>query len=302
MRAALYASTSAADLGRSAADDILPELRRYAEVREFEVVAELVDLVPAGIGKRPGFEELERLAAAGEIEVVVTDSIHRLFRDFAQFARLGPAWVGRGVTLVCTQQSFDASTPAGWARLLDAVTLVAEWQQARYRERQRIGILRARAQADGDHSFGRPAVQVNPLEVKALYERGLSNVEIIEKVVKAGGRLSKGTLWRELQRQRALGLVDEDARAKAVAARGRSILGGRKPAPGKPLTAEPVAELWAAGVGERRMHVVLRAKGFRVSRGTLRDYLDSLDRRGQLDHEARARAIEARQQSQLKVA
>lgn len=294
MRAALYASTTAADLGRSGAEDILPELRRYAELQGWEVVAEQVDVCPAGSGKRPGYEQIEQLVAAGAVDVVVTDSLHRIFRDFAHFARLAPAWVEKGLALVCTQQGFDATTPAGWARLLAGVTLVAEWQQARYRERQRIGYLRARAAADGDHTFGRPRIGVNPLEVKTLYERGLSNTEMIAKVVKAGGRLSKGTLWRELDRQRALGLLDEAARAKAIAERGGPDRGGRRLPPGKPLTPAVVAELFASGAGKLRMHKILRAAGYRVSKGILLDFLEGLDRQGMLDHEARARAIEER--------
>lgn len=294
MRAALYASTSAADLGRSAAEDILPELRRYAAVQGWEVVAEHVDVCPTGAGKRPGFEEIEKLADAGGVDVVVTDTLNRLFRDFGQFARLGPAWVGRGLALVCTQQGFDATTPVGWARLMAGVTLIAEWQHSRYREQQRIGWLRARAAAEGDQGFARPAVAVNPLEVKTLYERGLSHSEIVAKVVKAGGRLSKGTLWREIERQRALGLLDEAARAAAQTERGSRDRGGRRLPPGKALTQEAVAELFEAGVGMVRMHALLRAAGFRVSRGILRDYVDGLDRQGLLDHEARVRAMEAR--------
>lgn len=233
MRALLYACTTAADLGRTILDEKLPELRRYAGIKGWEVVAEFTDAIPTGIGKRPGFEALCAAIRAGKGEVVVANALSDLCWDIgAGLQRLEALGLGEKVALVCIRNSFDSTNPTGALRLLDAMSLLAEHRRDRARDRQRIGYLRAMAKADGEPIAGRARIAVNPFEIKTLYEKALSQAEMLKALHRLGCMISKGTLCRLIAQAKAAGQLDDAARQAAGEKRGGVPHSGRprKPA------------------------------------------------------------------------
>jgi len=294
VRAALYACTTAADLGQTVLDEKLPELRRYASMQDWEVVGEFTDAVARGTGVRPGYSRLCEAIAAGRVDVVVANAVHELFWDVTRMAQLLRPWTDAGVRLVCVRNSFDATTPAGWVRLLDVAALLHEWRTGRMRDRQRIGILRAELRAAGDPIAGRPRVLVNPLEIAAGYHRGLSQRAILQRVRRAGGRLSKGKLCEVLAELRETGQLDEERRQKALAERGGLARGGRRPAPGREPTDQEIIDGHDSGVSFRKLAAQLRALGASCSLWTLTKRLAALRAEGRLDVERRTEAMAAR--------
>lgn len=228
MRALLYACTTAADLGRTVLDEKLPELRRYAALHEWPVVGEFTDSIPTGVGKRQGFEALCAQIAAGNGDVVVANSLANLCWDIRTgFQRLQELGLGSRAWLVCIRNGFDATTPAGALRLLDAMSLIAEHGRDRAQERQQIGIIRSRSREVGLHLSGRPRVILSPMEVKELWEQGFSQNEILRKLIAIGSPVSKGTLAKAVITAREAGNLDLEKRAAALAKRGGSPRGGR---------------------------------------------------------------------------
>lgn len=229
-RALLYACTTAADLGRTVLDEKLPELRRYAAVKEWEVAGEFTDSIPTGVGKRPGFLDLVEAIGAGKGDVVIANSIADLCWDLGTgLLRLQQLGVGSRVWLVCIRNGFDATTPAGALRLLDAMALVAEHRRDRAAYRQQIGILRARGRESGLSMAGRPRVVLSLMELRELWQvQALSQPEILRKLEAAGARVSKGTLARAILNGVEAGSLDPAARAVAMEKRGGLNRGGRK--------------------------------------------------------------------------
>lgn len=238
MKALLYACTTAADLGQTVNDEKLPQLRRYAGMRGWEIAGEFTDAIPTGMGRRPGFEDLCAALKAGRGEVVIATAIDELAWDLASgLKRLRDLGLGDGVQLVCLENSFDATTPTGAIRLLDAMTLVAEHRAGRNRRRQRIGYLRKLAAADGDPIAGRPRLAVNQFEIKTLWERALSQRAIQAELHRLGCPISKGLLHKIIQECDSAGILDHAARQSAAEARGGLPRAGR---PKKPQAAAPV--------------------------------------------------------------
>lgn len=294
MRVALYACTTAADLGRTVFDEKLPELRRYASVRDWEVVGEFLDATPNGNGRRPSFDRMCTEIQAGKVGLVLANALHDLFWDLTQVGKIAEPWTRAGVRLVCVRNGFDATTELGWREFLYFTSRVEEWRIGRFRERQRIGVLRAQLHAAGAPIAGRPRIVLNPMEVKAGYERGLSQSEILARILRAGGRASKGTINKVLRELLESGQLDEERRSAAIAARGGLPRGGRRLQKGRPLTDQEAIDAYATGLPIRGMAEKLRALGVSVSKTSLADRLAQLRKDGRLDEVARAAAVEAR--------
>lgn len=227
--ALLYASTTAADLGQTALDEKLPELRRYAAARGWSIAGEFTDSVPTGTGRRHGFSELCAAIGAGKGEVVLANSLSDLCWDLATgLRRLQEMGLGDRCALVCIRNSFDGTSAAGQLRLLDAMAIVEEHRRNRNRDRAMIGVLRAAAKTAGVAIAGRPRVNLNPMELGSMYARGLSQREMLALLARAGASVSKGTLSKAIKLYRDDGKFDEVARAAALEARGGLSRGGRK--------------------------------------------------------------------------
>jgi hypothetical protein len=295
VRAALYACTTAADLGQTVHDLKLPELRRYAAVQDWEVVGEYTDAIPTGIGRRQGFERLTTGIGSGKVDVVVANALHELCWDITRMARLLLPWSTAGVRVVCLDGSLVVTSPADWVLQMRVAQVLNSWLLGRARERQRIGILRAELGAAGAPMAGRPRSVVNPLEVAAGYHLGLSQREICARIRRAGGNLSKGKVAQVLDSLRAEGQLDDSKRAAMIAERGGLPPGGRKRPPGRPLTDDEVCSGWAGGHSVAKLAAMLRAAGASCSVAILTARLRDLRAAGKLDDEAHLEALAIRQ-------
>jgi DNA invertase Pin-like site-specific DNA recombinase len=219
MRVLLYHRTSAADAGRPP-QETLDELRRTAAAWEWTVVGEHHDYHPLHSGPRPELERVTARLAAKEADLVVVAELWRPFRDMRHLARLGARWLELGAGLVSLAEGVDGSTPAGRLFLEDLVRLLGALERGRHAEATRVGILRARLDAEKLGLPTRPgAVPVNRLEVKKLYEEGkggryLSQRAIVKTIKRSGGRISEGTLRHVLTEMREAGMLDEAKRSK----------------------------------------------------------------------------------------
>lgn len=228
MRALLYACATGADFGQTVLDEKLPELRRFAGIKGYEVAGEFTDAIPTGMGKRPGFDALCAAIRAGSGDLVLANSIDDLFWDLGSWLpRLKAMGLGTACGLVCIENSFDATTWAGKVELLRFATLIDEWSRGRHRTRQRVGYLRSLAKADGEPIAGRPRLALNLFEIKALWEKALSQREMQRELARLGRPVSKGYLSKLITRANLAGQLDHAARAAAGEGRGGPPRGGR---------------------------------------------------------------------------
>ncbi len=86
-RAVIYARVSTAD---QSTDLQLHDLREYAKVRGFDIVAEYVDeAVSCARARRPGLDQLLADAHQRRFDVVLTWKLDRLGRSLSHLIRLG---------------------------------------------------------------------------------------------------------------------------------------------------------------------------------------------------------------------
>ncbi|MEO8276373.1 MAG: recombinase family protein [Thermoanaerobaculia bacterium] len=294
-RAFLYACSTAADLGRTVLDEKLPELRRFAALRNWEVVGEFTDSIPTGVGKRPGFAELCEAMRAGKADVVLANSIADLCWDLRSgLARLRELGLGTGVALVCVRNSFDATTSTGAIRLLDAMALVSEHGRDRAHDRQRIGILRQQARDEGVSMAGRPRVVLSLMEIKDLWEKqGLSQPEVLQRLTAVGAPVSKGTLSKAILNGVEAGELDPAARAQVIAKRGGLRRGGNA-FPPVAVDGNEVGRLWEQGETKVGIAKKVSVAGKSVSRHRVDFILRQLAAAGMVDEARHEEALATR--------
>ncbi|MCC7540485.1 MAG: recombinase family protein [Deltaproteobacteria bacterium] len=195
LRAALYSRVSTRDQDASTQ---LDELRRVAEQRGWDVVAELCDV---GSGARHDLPERTRLldlAARGRLDIVAVWRLDRLGRSVRDLVSAADTLQRARVELVSLRETIDTGTPAG-RMVFHVLASVAELERELIRERVVAGLDRARRRGA---RLGRPRQTVDVEAARALLAQGLS-------VRAAGKRL--GVSARTLGR--ALGARQKPARA-----------------------------------------------------------------------------------------
>ena len=149
LRAALYARVSTND---QTTDNQLLELRRYVEARGW-TATEYVDQGVSGVKEsRPSLDALLKDARRRRVDVVVCWSLDRIGRSLKHGVVLLDDLQALGVSFVSVREGLDWTTPSGrlQAQLL---SMIAEFERARIRERVVAGVARAKAQG---RRLGRP--------------------------------------------------------------------------------------------------------------------------------------------------
>lgn len=217
MRALLYDRRSAADAGEPSQAGLL-ELRRYADLKGWTVVGAVLEEQRKPMDARPELEQLVRSAGNGEVDVVVVRHLHVLFRDAAHLVRLGEHLMQHGVALVVTQDLVDTTDTSGRMMWGQMVEWLAGFEHRRHRELTRAGIVISRMRDEG--VWGRrPQVVLNPLELRELWEGGLSQQAIHARLRRGGVRVGQTTLRRWLARMVEAGDLRPEARAAALVLR-----------------------------------------------------------------------------------
>ncbi len=178
MRAALYArvSTKGQHNGREqTTENQLLDLRKYAESRGLEVIAELEDVGVSGSKtSRPGLDELLRLARARKVDCVVVAALDRFGRSLSHLTRSLEELQALGVGFVSLRESLDLTTPTG--RLMFAlVGAMAEFERSLIIERVNAGMRRAKTQGTrSGKPIGHPRVLFDRGKARELHAAGQS--------------------------------------------------------------------------------------------------------------------------------
>ncbi len=155
-------------------------LRKYAEARGLEVLAEYVDVGQSG-GKtsRPELNRLMMDARRRKFNIVLVARLDRLARSLKQLVMTLDELRELGISFTSLQEGFDTSTSTG-ILLFQVVGAIAEFERSLIRERIALGLERAREQGK---TIGRPlGAVVDTEEIHSLRSQGLSLRAIAKQV------------------------------------------------------------------------------------------------------------------------
>ncbi len=225
MKAVIYDRTSAADLGRTVHDDDrLPALARHVAARGWELAGTHWDNDPSPNGQRPGLQQMLALPV-GSFDVLVVGHLHAVCRDVRNFLQLTRELAQRGVALVATKDVVDSTGTGEAKRAYDlAMLMLHRLDHARRSEIARAGIV---THAVDPQTRRRRLVVINALEVKQLWESGLSQREMLAELKARKCRVGLGTLNDQIRRMLESGELNQAARDAAIVARGGIRKGGR---------------------------------------------------------------------------
>lgn len=168
----------------------IEELRAAALRMGWIVVKELRDEGISGAkgrSDRPAFDQLHKMIARREVDVVMAWSIDRLGRSLKDLSTFIEEVQSVGVNLYIHNNGINTATPAG-KLIFNIFSSLAEWEREIIRERTLAGIARARKEG---HTLGRPT-RVNdgtPQAVKMLRAQGMGKVKIAKTL-----RIGVGTV------------------------------------------------------------------------------------------------------------
>jgi len=219
---ALYARTSAADLGRETVEQILAGLAVQVAGRGWDVAAEYTDQGPFAHGRREGLRRLLEAVRAKAVQGVVVRSLSHLARSLRHLTDLGRLLAAQDIALIAMEDHLDTADPGGAIRWRDWLEISVRLDRQLRVEAAKLAHLRTPGER-----WGRPAAVVNPLELLTWWEgrggrRPLSLRELARKL-----GVSEATARKRLRALHAAGQIDEGARARALAARGGLQRGGR---------------------------------------------------------------------------
>ncbi len=169
MRVALYARVSTRDKGQDPEVQLL-QLRRHAEMKEWQVYYEYKDRASGKTPMRPGLDRLLKDAAERKFEAVLVLRIDRIMRSVKHFINLNETLDVYGVRIVSVSDGMDYATPIG--KLVRGILMqVAEFEVEQLSVRVREGRFRrqeAREEEDRDRHREGP----RPSRSGRLYAQG----------------------------------------------------------------------------------------------------------------------------------
>src|SRR5215207_8537926 len=169
-RAALYMRVSTKGHSQTTETQALA-LREYVGHRGFEIVHEYRDEGISGSkDSRPALDRLMKDARARKFDVVIVARFDRFARSVSHLLRALEEFSYLGVDFVSLSESVDTATPMG-KMIFTVLGAVAELERNLIKERVQMGISRARKQGK---QFGRPRVEIDPLQVVGLRSCGFS--------------------------------------------------------------------------------------------------------------------------------
>jgi putative DNA-invertase from lambdoid prophage Rac len=175
MKAAIYARVSDSDQKYAMQ---LPDLRRYATGREWEVIEYLE--TGSSVKQRPVFKQMLADARARKVDVVLVWRIDRFARSMKDFVTIMLDLKNHGVRLISVTENVDSSdqTPMGQF-LIQLLGLLAELERNIIIARVQSGMDEARRQ--GKHC-GRPKTIFRRDEAVKMRDAGMSWAAIAEQL------------------------------------------------------------------------------------------------------------------------
>ncbi len=167
---AIYARVSTKNNGQDPETQLMA-LREYAKARQLEVFSEYADIGISGSkDSRPALNSLMADARKRRFDTVLVARFDRFARSTRHLVLALEEFNALGVDFISLSESIDTSTPMG-KMVFTVIAAVAELERSLIRERVVMGLQRAKAQGK---RIGRPAVNLDPNQLLALREEGLS--------------------------------------------------------------------------------------------------------------------------------
>jgi DNA invertase Pin-like site-specific DNA recombinase len=169
MNCGIYSRVSTS---KQEAENQLAQLREFARVLGWHVVAEYVDQITGKHSDRAQFQRMFQDASMRKFDVLLFWSLDRLSREGAletlqHLNRL----TGYGVQWRSLTEQYLDSTGMFREAVISILAVVAKQERVRLSERTKAGLERARKQGK---VLGRPRAAVDASEIRALRARGLS--------------------------------------------------------------------------------------------------------------------------------
>ena len=172
------------------------ELKQFAEVRGWTIVAEYTDIGVCGAkDSRPELNRLMIAARRRQFDVVLCWALSRFGRSLRHLVNALAELEAVGVACVSLTDNLDLSTPAG-RLMFQVIGAMGEFERELIRERVRAGIRHARAKGK---RLGRPKVVADGHQIARLRGTGLSWRQICRQT-----GLSKGTAQRAYCAQKSV--------------------------------------------------------------------------------------------------
>ncbi len=185
MRVAFYVRVST---DRQTVANQLDVLHKVAELKDWNVVAVLQDVGISGAKgreERPGFEELHRMIASREIDLVAVWALDRLGRSLLHLAVFLELLKKKGVGLYLHQHAIDTTTPGG-QMVFGMMSVVAEFERELTKQRIIAGIERCKKAGKtgpGKRWFGRPLTDPEVVgNIRILLAQGVGKRKIAKKL------------------------------------------------------------------------------------------------------------------------
>lgn len=183
MKVALYARVSTRDQD---CEMQLADLRRMAEARGVEIVAEYVDRGISGSrDSRPELDKLMGDARRGRFDAVWVWRFDRFARSVRHLVAALDEFKALGIDFASHQEAVDTSTPAG-RMLFHMISAMAEFEREIIRERVISGIRRAKSRGK---QLGRPRVMVDLERARELRAAGHSFRDIAAELGVSVGKV-----------------------------------------------------------------------------------------------------------------
>jgi DNA invertase Pin-like site-specific DNA recombinase len=217
MLVALYARTSAADVGSETVDQILADLTAYAARRGWEVALTCVDQTPGPGSPRKGLKRLREAVQTKAIQGVLVRTLGHLACSLRHATNLGQLLAAQDVALVALEDRLDTTEPGSAHRWRDWLETSTRLDRQLRAEAARLAHLRA-----SGARWGRPPVAVNPVELLDLWRgRDGSRRPLSQREIAARLGISKTTVRKHLDLLREAGELLDQARAGRLAAEQR---------------------------------------------------------------------------------
>lgn len=170
MQVAIYARVSTTNHGQDV-DLQLSELREYCQRRNWIVTAEYIDNGVSGAkDNRPELNHLIADARQRRFDAVIVWKLDRFSRSLVHLINSLEEFRSLGISFVSLRDSIDLTTPQG-VLMFQMIGAFAQFERSLIQERVKAGLRNARSKG---RKLGRPRIQINADDVKALRNKGFT--------------------------------------------------------------------------------------------------------------------------------
>jgi DNA invertase Pin-like site-specific DNA recombinase len=213
-KCALYARVSTPEQN---VETQLCDLRKFAEQRGYEIVAEYTDVISGTKARRPGLDAMMKDARKKRFSVIALAAFDRMARSTRHFLQVMDELNDLGIEFISRRENIDTSGAMG-RLFVTLIGCIAELEADLIKERIRAGMRRRKLEG---FALGRQPLQVDHA---ALVRDRLSGMSLTNVAKKYGvSRASVVRFVREAQRRDMAGVgglpvgLEQEAAVECVA-------------------------------------------------------------------------------------